>query len=233
MVVRCSLFACAVLLLSANTQSASLDKGVDAYLLKRPSVAISNWMPLAKRGDPKAQNNVGLLYQKGEAVPKNNQKAIEWYRKAVGQGLPEAHHNLGLLLYDQDPLSVSEEVISLFSYASKRNVSASTYMLGLIHYHGQSMQKDLALASKFWEIAAKEGNLEAQFMLAMLHQSGDLGPPRYDLAFIWSKIATDNGYQIASELNFFSTLKLATDSLPRLTAIADVCRSSRYTDCPD
>lgn len=233
MVIRHFIVGCIIFFIGLAAHSASLDEGVDAYLLNRPSVAMSIWMPLAKRGDPKAQNNVGLLYQKGEAVSKNDRKAIEWYRKAIIQGLPEAHHNLALLLYEQDTTAVNEEVFNLLTYASKQNVIASTYMLGLMHYQGSGIEQDLNSASKLWELAAKKGSLEAQFMLAMLHQSGDLGPPRYDLAFIWSKIATDNGYEIASEVNFFSTLKLSADSLPRLTERADKCRLSTYTDCPN
>ena len=49
---------------------------------------------LAKKGDAKAQNKLGVCYAKGEGVKKNLVKAIEWYTKAAEQGLMRAQFNL-------------------------------------------------------------------------------------------------------------------------------------------
>ena len=38
----------------------------------------------AEAGDPKAQNNLGVLYEKGQGVPQNVVKARHWYRLAAG-----------------------------------------------------------------------------------------------------------------------------------------------------
>ena len=45
---------------------------------------------LAKKGDAKAQNNLGVYYARGEGVRKNLLKAVEWYTKAAEQGLMRA-----------------------------------------------------------------------------------------------------------------------------------------------
>ena len=45
---------------------------------------------LAKKGDAKAQNKLGVCYAKGKGVRKNLKKAMEWYTKATEQGDPEA-----------------------------------------------------------------------------------------------------------------------------------------------
>ena len=42
-----------------------------------------------------AQFNLGVMYEFGEGVPKNNAEAIKWFRKAAEQGNAEAQNNLG------------------------------------------------------------------------------------------------------------------------------------------
>ncbi len=38
---------------------------------------------------------LGYMYAKGRGVPKDDQQAIDWYRKAAGQGSVKAQNNLG------------------------------------------------------------------------------------------------------------------------------------------
>ena len=56
--------------------------------------------PLAEKGSPVAQFNLGVLYDQGKGVPQDNALAMEWYRKAAEQGLPQAQINLGIM-YEQ------------------------------------------------------------------------------------------------------------------------------------
>ena len=56
--------------------------------------------PLAEKGLPFAQFNLGVLYDQGKGVPQDNALAMQWYRKAAEQGLPQAQINLGIM-YEQ------------------------------------------------------------------------------------------------------------------------------------
>lgn len=51
----------------------------------------------AKNGDVLAQYNLGWMYDNGEGVVQNYEKAFEWYSKAANQGFAMAQYNLGLL----------------------------------------------------------------------------------------------------------------------------------------
>ena len=51
----------------------------------------------ADDGLAEAQDNVGLLYENGLDVPKDNTEAARWYRKAADQGFAPAQYNLGVL----------------------------------------------------------------------------------------------------------------------------------------
>lgn len=56
--------------------------------------------PLAEKGSPVAQFNLGVLYDQGKGVPQDNALAMQWYQKAAEQGLPQAQINLGIM-YEQ------------------------------------------------------------------------------------------------------------------------------------
>ena len=69
--------------------------GLEAYKRGDFAAALSEWRPLAEQGDATAQ--LGLMYDKGEGVPQDDDEAVKWYRKAADQGDASAQNNLGLM----------------------------------------------------------------------------------------------------------------------------------------
>jgi TPR repeat protein len=61
----------------------------------KTSLAI--WLPQAEAGDPKAQNYVGEIYEKGLGTEPDFALAAQWYRKAADQDYAPAQVNLGQL----------------------------------------------------------------------------------------------------------------------------------------
>lgn len=61
------------------------------------SAAIVYCGPVAERGDPAAQTNVGFMYDMGKGVAENNVEAVRWYRRAAEQGDNVAQYNLGTM----------------------------------------------------------------------------------------------------------------------------------------
>lgn len=59
--------------------------------------ALRVWLDSANGGDPRAQTNVGEIYEKGLGVEPDYALAAEWYRKAADQGFERAMLNLGQL----------------------------------------------------------------------------------------------------------------------------------------
>ena len=51
----------------------------------------------ADQEHPRAQYNLGVMYENGQGVEKNLQKAAELYQKAADQGDPNSQCNLGFM----------------------------------------------------------------------------------------------------------------------------------------
>lgn len=62
--------------------------------------------PMAEKGYPFAQFNLGVLYDEGKGVTMDDRQAIEWYRKAAEQGFSRAQINLGLMYEHGEGTSV-------------------------------------------------------------------------------------------------------------------------------
>lgn len=62
--------------------------------------ALAVWMPEAEAGNPKAQTNVGEIFERGLGGEANYKAAAFWYEKAARQSNSRAQFNLGTL-YEQ------------------------------------------------------------------------------------------------------------------------------------
>ncbi len=88
----------ASLLLLLLNASACEDRRADkAYLRGDYGKALTEIEFLANRGEARAQYDLGLMYDQGQGVPKDDARAIHWYGLAAEQGEPRAQYNLGLM----------------------------------------------------------------------------------------------------------------------------------------
>ena len=214
--------------------AAEVNLGANAYDKGRPSVALRYWLPLARQGNSKAQNNLGVMYERGHGVSKDYKKAKIWFGRAAQQDLAEAKVNLGLLYYSGSGVTQNfKKAFTLFSDAAQDQLPEANHMLGLLNYFGFGTLANPSAAKEYFEGAAVKGYPESQYMLAYLYQSGDLGKKRSDLAYMWSKIASDYGeLEIARDLNYLTTLQLDDEEEVEQAANAEICYSSNFLNCP-
>ena len=86
----------AVLLGSAGTSwGADFDKGYEAYYSGDFATALQEFMPLAEQGNADAQYYLGLMYEYGKGVPKDDKTAMKWWTLAAEQGNADAQIQLG------------------------------------------------------------------------------------------------------------------------------------------
>ena len=63
--------------------------------------ALGSIRPAADQGHPGAQNLLGVMYFKGDEVPRNFDAAVRWWTLAAAQGDANAQYNLGFLYADE------------------------------------------------------------------------------------------------------------------------------------
>jgi hypothetical protein len=83
--------------LSSLAVAGPMEDGIAAYKAGDYASALRQWLPLAESGDARAENNVGVLYEKGLGVQADLGLAKSWYQKAAVQGHSGAQRNLAEL----------------------------------------------------------------------------------------------------------------------------------------
>jgi hypothetical protein len=74
----------------------SVKKGLKAYNAGSFDTALCHWLPKARSGDAAAQNNMGLLFERGLTAdtPRSDEQAAAWFRLAADRGDTMAMRNL-------------------------------------------------------------------------------------------------------------------------------------------
>ena len=87
------------LLSSGATLASNFNKGIEAYESGDYKTAVVEWTPLAEQGNAKAQDKLGIMYEKGLGVLENDRTASSWYVKAAKQGDANAQYNLARMYH--------------------------------------------------------------------------------------------------------------------------------------
>ena len=134
---------------------------------------------LAEKGFTKAQFKLGRYYELGEGVPKDKEKAIEWYIKAAEQGFGKAQINLGRIF----GLSHNyEEAVKWFTMAATQGLAQAQYILGELCAQGLGTSQSYQKAVEWYTKAAAQGFGAAQYSLGHLYRQGQGVPQNSEKA---------------------------------------------------
>ena len=62
---------------------------------KQPSASVVDLQQAAQRGDPKAQDDLGCRYARGDGVPQDYSRAVQLFRLSAEQGFAWGQYHLG------------------------------------------------------------------------------------------------------------------------------------------
>ncbi|KAJ3437967.1 activator of c kinase protein 1-related [Anaeramoeba flamelloides] len=102
---------------------------------------------------------LGKCYLNGIGVEKNNIKSKKYFKRSYQNGYPEAQYYLGYLSYIKTPKTqknleksklIWEKMTKLYNHPK------SSYMLGLLYFWGEGVEKDFNTANFFFQISKKE-----------------------------------------------------------------------------
>ena len=151
--------------LAAEPGRADVATGVEAWEAGDPMKALSEWRPLANRGNATAQFNMGQAYRFGRGVPADGAIARSWYEKAAQQGHQQAQAALGLLLYQSGERKTA---IYWIRKAAERDNPRAQYVLAIAHFNGDGVARDWPRAHALMSRAAAAGIAEAAASLKQM-----------------------------------------------------------------
>ena len=115
-------------------------------------------MQKADKGDPSAQMFLGLCYQEGNGVEKNDSLAVYWFEKSARKGLSEAQVMLGnCYRYGKGVEKDSTKAFELYEQASWCGGSLGLDALGDCYYYGIAVERDVIRARYYYSKAAERG----------------------------------------------------------------------------
>jgi hypothetical protein len=89
--------ACFLVLIASAAQADSCDDATAAYIGGDYPNALKLLVPLAERGEACAELRLGYMYQGGQGVEKDPEKALDFFKQAAAQGNNEAKAQAAML----------------------------------------------------------------------------------------------------------------------------------------
>lgn len=156
--------------------------------------ALAELSPLAAKGDPNAQFLLGMLYDAGNGVTRDQARAASLYRKAAEQHHLIAQLFLGVLYYSgqgvkKDPGAAAH----WFQAPADSGNDQAQFYLGSLYASGEGVKQDDSTAIHYLSQAAAQRHTRAMGMLATALFSRSHGDGDQDLvdAYTWSHLAAE------------------------------------------
>lgn len=122
---------------------AGFHEGVAAYEAGNLPLAVKEFRAAAEKGDADSQFNIGLMYEQGIGVGKDEKSALAWYRKSAEQGNSNAQYNLAVLYENGRGGDVDfAQAHQWYRKAVQQGDGLAIGNLGMLYVRGQGVKED-------------------------------------------------------------------------------------------
>jgi TPR repeat protein len=163
--------AAPVTMTPVTATSDPMQDGARHYQQANYKAAVASWQPLAIKGNPVAQNNIGILYLDGKGVKQDTPEAVRYLSLSAASGSSLGQNNLGGLYREGKgvPRDFGKAAQWFTSSAAQGN-AAAMYNLGLMHEMGQGMKAEPSRAYMWYALAAEQNNVANTAANAAAHR---------------------------------------------------------------
>ncbi|KAI9744469.1 MAG: ERAD-associated protein [Claussenomyces sp. TS43310] len=120
----------------------------------------------------KAAGYLGRMFLRGEGVEQNFKKASKWFIRGLKNGDAGSQHGLGLIYLHGLGLTQNiHKASDYFKAAAEQEYAPAQVSLGSL-YLDQGSQSDIHVATRYFELAARYGHIEALYYLAEIINHG-------------------------------------------------------------
>lgn len=128
---------------------------------------------LARKGDARAMNRLGLIFDRGLGAEPDAGRAVYWFARAAAAGDPAGMANYGRMLQQGKGVSPDAREAARWLYmAAKQGQREAQYNLGLMYERGHGVPKDDKAAAAWYSRAAAQDQPEALARLGHFFRTG-------------------------------------------------------------
>ena len=139
--------------------------------------AAASYQQAATLGSIAAMSNLGSLYERGDGVKQDYDKARSLYDQAASHGFAEAFDHLGDLYHRGRGVKTDDVMANgYYEQGAAAGYGPAITALGDAAYNGNGMAKDLVKARTTYETAAARGEPGALGDLGAMYENGIGGP---------------------------------------------------------
>ena len=191
--------AATVLVFSATLLGWGQDNASEAAAQLTSPDEVSAAVQKAKHGDVQSQNLLGMAYATGSGVPKDEEEAAKWFKKAASQGLAAAQFNLAGLYWEGHGVwQNAKTAVRWCGAAAAQGYAPAESALAYAYLQGHGVAQSYPEAIRWYTKAAEHGDADAQYNLALIYQDGG-GETKPDcaLALKWFTQAANQSQRYA------------------------------------
>ncbi|MBR6031632.1 MAG: sel1 repeat family protein [Bacteroidaceae bacterium] len=135
--------------------------------------AFTYFQSAAEKGDAEAQNQLGVMYSRGQGTEKDDAKAVELYQKSAEQGYAIAQCNLGFRYRDGNGVQKdSQKAFEFFLKAAEGGYASAQNEVAWMLYTGEDVPQDLPKAFEWAQKAVEQGNSFGYGTLGEMYYKG-------------------------------------------------------------
>ena len=144
----------------------------------------------AEGGDAQAQFELGQAYEDGKGVPRDDDRAAEWFRRSAEQDYAQAENSLGVMYAQGRGVQPDRaEAVRWYRQAAKHGLPEALYNIAISYYNGEGVEANLNDAATWMMVASRRGDAQATEALKQirqeLHQRMEIS--KFQLAQLYNK----------------------------------------------
>ncbi|MBZ6378383.1 hypothetical protein B5C34_13155 [Pacificimonas flava] len=153
--------------LLAQPAGATVAEGVAEWRAGNYKEAVMLWLPAAARGNAHALFNLGLAHRQGRGVPRDLDRAEDFFRRAAEKGHAPARTYLGIFMARRGQVA---DAVELWKASAAEGDAYARYMLGIRHYGGKGVEEDRPRAYAYLLLAERGGVKQARKVLRRMEE---------------------------------------------------------------
>ena len=135
--------------------------------------AFTYFQSAAENGDAEAQNELGVMYSRGQGTEKDDAKAVELYQKSAEQGYAIAQSNMGFRYKNGNGVQKdSQKAFEFFLKAAEGGYASAQNEVAWMLYTGKDVPQDLPKAFEWAQKAVEQGDSYSYGTLGEMYYKG-------------------------------------------------------------